>query len=60
MLLKNTIFIFAAAAIVSASPIPDHGGVKARGLPDTAFVPNAYQQATGIDSAQFGMFTTGP
>ncbi|KAF7722056.1 1,3-beta-glucanosyltransferase [Apophysomyces ossiformis] len=27
-------------------------------LPDSAFVPNAYQQASGIDSAQFGMYTT--
>ncbi|KAG0172261.1 1,3-beta-glucanosyltransferase [Apophysomyces sp. BC1034] len=36
------------------------GGLAKRAiaLPDSAFVPNAYQQATGLDSAQFGMYTT--
>ncbi|KAI9029992.1 aspartic peptidase domain-containing protein [Phycomyces nitens] len=27
-------------------------------LPASAFVPNAYQQANGVESAQFGMYTT--
>ncbi|KAI9472340.1 MAG: aspartic peptidase domain-containing protein [Benjaminiella poitrasii] len=28
-------------------------------LPDSAFVPNAFQQGAGLASAQFGMYTTG-
>ncbi|CAO3686436.1 hypothetical protein G6F70_005277 [Rhizopus microsporus] len=31
---------------------------KRDALPDSAFVPNAFQQGAGISSAQFGMYTT--
>ncbi|KAI9261391.1 aspartic peptidase domain-containing protein [Phascolomyces articulosus] len=34
------------------------GLAKRAALPDSSFVTNAYQQGTGMDSAQFGMFTT--
>lgn len=29
-----------------------------RDIPDSGFVPNAYQQSSGLQSAQFGMYTT--
>ncbi|KAI9495736.1 aspartic peptidase domain-containing protein [Zychaea mexicana] len=34
-------------------------GLARRDLPASSFVGNAYQQGTGMESAQFGMFTTG-
>ncbi|KAI7905804.1 aspartic peptidase domain-containing protein [Cokeromyces recurvatus] len=37
---------------------PPHKHHSKRDLSDSGFIPNAYQQSTGLTSAQFGMYTT--